>query len=112
MFKAALLLALLMPLPALAQNAFTPTGPTVNFSVTATTSRVQTQATPSGPNTRVYNSGTVVVFLVCGDVTAVATTAGIPIAPSAVNIIGCPNTYIAGIGSTAATVYLTPGFGY
>jgi hypothetical protein len=55
----------------------------------------------------------VAVFLVCGDVTAVATSAaGMPVAPGTVEIMGCNQQYVAGISAgTAATVYLTPGTG-
>ena len=62
---------------------------------------------------RLYNSGTVAVFVNCGDVTVVATTAaGMPIAPGTVEVLGCGKGYIAGIsGGTAATLYLTPGAG-
>jgi hypothetical protein len=35
-----------------------------------------------------------------------------PVAPGTVEIIGCSQQYVAGItAGTAATVYLTPGFG-
>jgi hypothetical protein len=97
---------------ALAQSAFSPGGPTVSLAVTGTTGRVQVQSS-AGNNVRVYNAGTVAVFLACGDVTIVATTAaGMPVAPGTVEIIGCSQQYVAGItAGTAATVYLTPGFG-
>jgi hypothetical protein len=98
--------------PAAAQKAFAPGGATVSLSVTGTTSRVQVQ-TAAGVNVRVYNAGTVAVFLACGDAAVVATVAaGMPIAPGTVEIVGCAQQYVAGIsGGTAATVYLTPGNG-
>jgi hypothetical protein len=35
-----------------------------------------------------------------------------PIAPASVEVIGCPQQYIAGISAgTAATIYITPGDG-
>jgi hypothetical protein len=73
---------------------------------------VQVQAGPYAKAVRVYNAGTVAVFVACGDVTAVATTASLPIAPGSVEVLGCPQTYIAGItAGTAATLYVTPGDG-
>jgi hypothetical protein len=100
------------PIEAAAQSAFSPGGPTVSLAVTGTTGRVQVQSS-AGNNVRVYNSGTVAVFVACGDVTIVATTAaGMPVAPGTVEIIGCSQQYVAGISAgTAATVYLTPGTG-
>lgn len=105
---------LAMPLAAQEINAFSPRGPTVSLAVTGATGRVQVQSSDTNsPNMRVYNSGTVVVFLACGDVTVIATTtSSMPIAPGTVEVIGCAQLYIAGIsGGTAATVYLTPGSG-
>ena len=62
---------------------------------------------------RIYNAGTVAVFIDCGDVTVIAATAaGVPVAPGSVEVLGCGKGYIAGIsGGTAATLYLTPGAG-
>ena len=90
-----------------------PGGNTVSLSVTGTTGRVQVRTGPTSPNVRVYNAGTVAVFLTCGDVAAVATVAaGMPIAPGTVEVLGCNQQYVAGISAgTAATVYLTPGAG-
>jgi hypothetical protein len=52
------------------------------------------------------------VFVACGDAAVVATTASLPIAPGSVEVLGCPQTYIAGItAGTAATLYVTPGDG-
>jgi len=88
-------------------------GPTVTLAVTGATARVQVQATSASPAIRVYNSGTVAVFLNCGDAAVVATVAaGMPVAPGTVEVVGSGQTYCAGIsGGTAATVYLTPGAG-
>lgn len=106
---------LLLAVPAGAQTAFRTDGAaTVTLAATATTGRVQIQTTASGTqNVRVYNAGAGAVFINCGDVTVVATTAaGLPIAPGTVEIIGCNQTHIAGITSTGtATLYLTPGTG-
>jgi len=95
------------------EAAFAPGGNTVTLAVTGTTARVQIQTGPNSPNIRVYNAGTVAVFLSCGDVTITATIAtGMPVAPGSVEVIRCGQTYIAGISAgTAATVYLTPGAG-
>jgi len=104
-----------MAAPAVAQQAFRTDGAaTVTLSATGTTSRVQIQtAVPGAPNARLYNAGTVPVFVNCGDVAVVATVAaGLPIAPGTVEVIGCQNTHIAGItAGTAATLYATAGPG-
>jgi hypothetical protein len=109
----ALLFAAFTPAPALAQNAFAPGGPTVSLAITGTTARVQVQTAASSPHMRIYNSGSIPAFVVCGDVASVATTAaGMPIAPASVEVIGCTQQYIAGISAgTAATLYITPGDG-
>lgn len=107
-----LLILLFLAAPAWAQNAFAPDGPTVSLAVTSTTGRVQFQPSNNSRNARLYNSGTVAVFINCGDVTAVATAAaGIPIAPGTVEIIGCALPYVAAITTTTATLYVTPGNG-
>jgi hypothetical protein len=108
-----LMFATLTPAPASSQNAFAPGGPTVSLAITGTTARVQVQSAASSPHMRIYNSGTVPAFITCGDVTAVATlAAGMPIAPASVEVIGCPQQYVAGISAgTAATIYITPGAG-
>jgi hypothetical protein len=110
---AALCLMAAVPAPASSQNAFAPGGPTVSLAITGTTARVQVQTAASSPHMRIYNSGTVAVFVVCGDVASVATTAaGMPIAPASVEVIGCTQQYVAGISAgTAATIYITPGDG-
>jgi hypothetical protein len=106
---------LLLSQPASAQEAaFEPGGPTVTLAVTGTTARVQVQPSPPGSrHLRIYNSGTVAVFLQCGDSTVVATVAaGMPVAPGSVEVVGNGQTWCAGISAgTAATVYLTPGAG-
>jgi hypothetical protein len=98
---------------ALAQVPFLPGGNTVSLSVTGTSARAQFQTSSASKAVRVYNSGAVAVFIACGDVASVATTAtGLPVAPGSVEVIGCAQQYIAGIsGGTAATLYVTPGDG-
>jgi hypothetical protein len=114
--KAAALLAaaaVLLPLSLAAQVPFQPGGPTVTLAVTATTAKVQVQPSGNNKSIRVFNSGTVPVFIACGDSAITATTAaGMPIAPGTVEIIGCTVTHIAGIAASGtASVYLTPGNG-
>ena len=95
-----------------AQVPFLAGGATVSLAATGTTSRVQVQTGPNSKAMRLYNSGTVAVFIVCGDVTAVATTASLPVAPGTVEVLGCAQQYVAGItAGTAATLYITPGDG-
>lgn len=99
---------------ALAQDAaFAPGGATVSLAVTGATGRVQFQAGPTSKHVRIYNGGTVAVFIACGDVTVTAAVASaMPVAPGSVEVLGCAQTYIAGISAgTAATIYLTPGSG-
>jgi hypothetical protein len=109
------LILLLWPMgAALAQDrAFSPGGATVNLAVTGTTGRVQVQAGNSSPNVRLYNSGTVAVFVNCGDAAVTATlAAGMPVAPGSVEVMACPQPYIAGIVTTGtATLYATAGAG-
>jgi hypothetical protein len=100
--------------PALAQNAFAPGGPTVSLAITGTTARVQVQTAANSPHFRIYNSGSVPAFIVCGDVASVATVAtGMPIAPASVEVLSCNlQQYVAGISAgPAATLYITPGDG-
>lgn len=98
---------------ALGQVPFLPGGATATLSVTGTSARVQFQSSSASKAVRIYNSGTVPVFISCGDVASVATTgAGLPVAPGSVEVIGCAQQYIAGISAgTAATLYVTPGDG-
>lgn len=116
-YRAALAAALLCCLPglALAQNVtpFSPAGPTVTLSATNANSRVQVQTALNSRSMRIYNSGTVAVFIACGDNTVVAaTTTGMPVAPGTVEVVTCPTQYVAGItASGTASVYVTPGTG-
>ena len=88
-------------------------GPTVSLAVTGTTGVVQVQSGANNPALRVYNSGTVAVFLNCGGSAVTATVAaGMPVAPGSVEILGSAQTHCAAIsGGTAVTLYLTPGAG-
>jgi len=108
---------LLLPHAASAQDpAFRTDGvATITLSATATSSRVQLRATQTGgtQNVRLYNAGATAVFIECGTVTVVATTAAsLPIAPGSVEVLGCNATHMAGITATGtATLYVTPGTG-
>ena len=107
------LLMLMISSPARAdEKAFQIGGPTVNLAVTSTTGRVQFQTSASNPNARLFNSGTVPVFVACGDVAVVATVAAsMPLNGPGTAIINCPQQYIAAITTTTATLYVTPGTG-
>lgn len=106
-------LLLAWPLPCNGQVPFLPGGNTVTLSVTGTSARVQFQTSAAAKAIRLYNSGTVAIFITCGDVASVASiAAGMPVAPGSVEVIGCAQQYIAGISAgTAATLYITPGDG-
>lgn len=113
-FIAAALL-LLASTPGGAQQAFRTDGAaTVTLAATNVSGRVQIQASTSGTqNARVYNAGTVPIFVECGTVAVVATVAAsLPIAPGSVEVLGCNQTHMAGITSTGtSTLYVTPGTG-
>jgi hypothetical protein len=95
------------------EKPFLAGGATVTLSATGSSTAVQVQTGASNSNLRVYNSGTVAVFLNCGGSAVTAAVASaMPIAPGTVEVIGCAQTHVAGItGGTAAAVYLTPGSG-
>lgn len=100
--------------PLLAQDKpFAAGGSTVTLSASGSSAAVQIQPGANNPALRVYNSGTVAAFIVCGGASITAAVAtGMPIAPGSVEVIGCAQTHVAGItAGTAATVYLTPGSG-
>lgn len=96
------------------QPAFRPgNASTVSLSASAASSNVQVQTANTSRHVRIYNSGSVTVFIEQGGsgVTA-ATATGYPIPAGAVEIISCPEQYIAAItASSTATVYFTPGEG-
>lgn len=103
----------LMAAPEVRAQAFVASGNTVSLAVTGTTGRVAVPSDNYNNAVRVYNAGTVAVFIACGDVTVTATlAAGMPVAPGSVEVLGCGKGYIAGIVTTGtATLYLTPGAG-
>src|SRR5262245_21614109 len=90
---------LLLAYPALAQDKpFAAAGATVSLAATTASGRVQIQAGPYSGSLRIYNAGAASVFIACGDASVVATVAaGVPIAPGTVEVLGCSQTYIAGI---------------
>jgi len=112
---AAVFLLLALCAPARAQSPFAAAGATVSLAVTATTGRVAVTGVDAfNPAVRFFNSGTSTVFVVCGDVTVVATTAaGLPVAAGTIEVLGCnKGGYVAGItASGTATLYLTAGSG-
>lgn len=110
----AFLLVLFVAAPAWAQTPFLAVpAATVSLAVTGTTGRIAVAVDAYNPAVRLYNTGTVPVFITCGDVTVVAAVAtSTPIAPGTVEVLGCSKGYIAGISAgTAATLYITPGSG-
>lgn len=93
-------------------DSFSPAGTqvTVNIAATATTGRVQVRTAATSSHIRVYNSGTVPVFVACGDVAVLAvTTTSMPIGGGIAEVVGCSQQYMAAVTSTTATVYFTPG---
>lgn len=94
---------------------------TVSLSATTSSSRVEVLTTSVIQNTngthivRLYNAGSVVVFVNFGTVAVTAaTTTGMPIAPGSVEAFHVHPTesYVSGItASGTATLYATPGVG-
>ena len=94
---------------------------TVSLSATSSTSRVEVLTTSVIQNTngthiiRVYNAGTVAVFLNFGTVAVTAAVAtGMPVAPNSIEVffVHPTESYVSGItASGTATVYITPGIG-
>jgi hypothetical protein len=111
-------------------GAFLPTGNTITFLAnTAAPTAVQCTYTQS-PNTgynsycqyRVFNSGSVLIFLGVGANATVANTnanvvttsaTGIPVLPGTLEIFSFPtNSYFTAItASGTSQIYVTPGFG-
>ena len=98
------------------QPAFRPEpAKTVNISANAASQNVQIQAADNSRHIRVFNSGTITVFIRFGaDNTVTATTTtDIPIAPGTVEILSGPHPWVAAIGISAgpSIIYFTPGEG-
>lgn len=95
--------------------AFSPMGSTVNLAATTTTGNVALSGFGAGGgNVRLYNSGTVTVFVAFGgSAVAATTTASMPLPAGAVEVFAVGEVlYLAGItASGTATVYATIGQG-
>ena len=99
-------------------GAFLPQQATVSISVTGTSANANAFPVSAGNGVgyqlRVFNSGTAITYLTFGTSSAlVATTAGLPIAPNSLEVVAVPfgTTYVAAIGTSGNTVYLTAGEG-
>jgi Na+/serine symporter len=95
---------------------FRPQGATVNLAVTTTTGSVAlTASANSSKEVRLYNRGTVEVFVTFGASTVTATTTtSMPLAPGAAEVFGVASdeTHVAAItASGTATLYATTGRG-
>lgn len=97
------------------QPAFRPeAGKTVNLAASGSSANVQIQTADNTRHIRVFNSGTVTVFIRFGadNTVAASLTTDIPIAAGTVEVLSAPHPWVAGItAGTAATVYFTPGEG-
>lgn len=102
------------------EQAFRPNTTTKSLSASGSTGSValitgDILTAWSGGTCRVYNAGSVVVFVAFGTSAVTAATAtGLPVPPGQTEEfqIGPTDTYMAGItGSGTATVYATPGQG-
>lgn len=103
--------------------AFVIQGPTVNVAASATSAATRVRAAAvsgAARHVRVWNSSTTVaVFLENGTTSTVtaSTTASIPIPPAGTSgltqVLTLQGDYVAAVvsGTTAATVYFTPGEG-
>lgn len=92
---------------------------TVNIAVSGSSQNVAvfTSSLTTVPNMQVrfYNNGNAVTLVEFGTnstVTANATTS-LPLAPNSIEVVTVPygTTYIAAIGTTGNTLYMTPGEG-
>lgn len=94
------------------QAAFQPAH-TVTLNVSSTTSSIAAQPARERRHARLYNGGTVTVFIEIGDSSVVASTAtGMPLPAGAVEIIGIGETNIAAVTASGSSVlYITPGQG-
>lgn len=83
---------------------------TASLAVTSISNRAALLG--NGKAVRIYNSGSVPVFLQVGNGAVTATTANMPLSAGATEVFGLNNniTHVAAITATgAATVYLTRG---
>ena len=85
---------------------------TVTLSATTTTSRVAISGSDSPGEYRVYNAGTVAVFIRTGNSSVNAVVTDMPLAPGALEVLTLRGTHVAGItASGTASVSFTPGDG-
>lgn len=92
--------------------AFTPTGSSIVLSGTTISSNAILPTT--GGSVRVYNSGSVIVFVKFGSSTVEATSSNSFIAPGATEVFSVPQgvTHVAGItASSTASIYVERGEG-
>ena len=100
-------------------NAFFPQQPTVKISVGATSSNALVfqpgAGTPgTGYQVRFYNSGSNITYVAFGnDSTVTATTSSLPLAGNSIEVFAVPfNTaYVAAIGTSGNTLFITAGEG-
>ena len=97
------------------QPAFRP-GPaaTVNIAAGVASANVQLQTGNLYRHVRLYNSGSVTVFVEPGNASGITASlaTGMPVAAGATEIVSWPFQYLAAItASGSATLYCTPGEG-
>lgn len=99
-------------------KAFVVLAPASTKKLTAGTTSSSVQVhTGHHRHIRIYNKGSVEAYVECGGSAVAATipagSAGsMPIAPGSVEIIGCPEGYVAAIvAAGTADLFITPGFG-
>jgi hypothetical protein len=95
---------------------FHPAGDTVNLAVSTSTGNVQiiSDTIPIFHSVRIYNSGSVTVFVSFGDTNSITalTTTGMPIPAGNTEVFGISEGYIAAISASGSgTIYITPGDG-
>lgn len=114
--KKLLLWTVLFPAVVLGQSAaFNPTNNAVTtLAATSTTATSALQNVTNETQVRVYNATTCIIFVKFGFSTVTATTADVPIAPGAVEVLSAaPSwTYVAAITqSCSGNVYFVRGNG-
>lgn len=88
-------------------------GSTVSLAAGTSTGNVEVQTGPLARHLRLYNSGTVTVFIKFGATSGVtAAVTDYPLPGGAVEIVSAPAAWMAAItASGSATIYATPGEG-
>jgi len=87
--------------------------PTSSTSISATGTSASATIRFDAPQVRLYNSGTVAVFVRWGNGSQTAVATDMAIAPGAIEVFGKQgaDTLAAITGGTAATLYITSGTG-